>query len=72
MQILQPNTFRDTTLHLQNLFLFPARINARLCFAEAVEEEIVVPDGLLDELLQEEQFGTIDDRVNTLLKRVQR
>ena len=43
---------------------------AGLGLAEAVQEKRVVGNGLFDELLKEEQLGTVDDCVHALLKRL--
>jgi len=55
-----------------SLFLRDARIGPGLGFAEAVQEQGVVGDGLLDELLEQEQFGTADDGMNAVLKGLER
>jgi hypothetical protein len=39
-----------------------------LGFAEAVQEEVVVGHGFLDELLEQENFRGVDDGVDALLK----
>ena len=41
---------------------------ARLGLAVADEEKVVVRDGFLNQLLDEEKFGRVDDRADALLK----
>jgi len=43
-----------------------------LSFVIAVKEEGIIGDGFFDQLLEEEQLGTIDDRVDALLKSLHR
>ena len=47
-------------------------MNAIFDFSEAVLEKRIVGDGLLKELLEQKQFGTVDDRVDTLVEGLHR
>ena len=47
-------------------------VEARLNVGEAVQEHRVVGDGFLDQLMNEEQLGAVDDGVYTMLERLHR
>src|SRR6266545_724243 len=47
-------------------------MDAILGFAEAVQEKRVVRDGFFNQLLEQEQLGTVDDGVHALLKSLHR
>ena len=47
-------------------------MGARLAFAETAKEKCIVRNGFLDELLEQEELGAIDDGVNAHLKRLHR
>src|ERR1035437_2874372 len=55
-----------------SLFVRDVGVCPVLGFAEAGEEDGGVGNGLFDELLEQEQFGTVDDGMNALLKGLQR
>src|SRR5438876_9687980 len=58
---------------LRKLFLGPAAgISPGLGFAVAGQEEIVVGNRFFDELLQQEQFGAVNDRMDALLEGLHR
>jgi len=53
--------------------VFPARrMHPRHRLVVGLEEQFVVRNRLLDQLFQEKQLGTVDDRVDALLKRLHR
>src|ERR1051325_3477425 len=47
-------------------------MDAILGFAEAAEEERIVSNGFLDQLFEQEQLGTVDDRMHALLEGLHR
>src|SRR5580765_8843819 len=50
------------------LYFLRSAEGARMGFAISVQAEVVVGNGLLDELLNQEQLRTVNDGMNTLLK----